>query len=56
MGRHKDEMIRRDELLHRRAKEDDRRCADCLDIIPYGTDLGPEGKCPNCLARAQKDD
>ena len=55
MGRHKQDRIEREEAEHRAAESDGRRCPYCSAVIPYGTDLGPDGVCAYCR-KAMEDD
>ena len=49
MGQEKDRIIKREESQHDAAARDDRRCAFCGTIVPYGTNLGKHDECPSCV-------
>lgn len=55
MGRHKQDRIEREEAERRAAESGGRRCLYCSSVIPYGTDLGPNGECPKCVDTLKDD-
>ena len=55
MGRDKQDRIEREWAQRRAAEDDGRRCLRCSAVIPYGTDLGPDGICAYCV-KATEDD
>lgn len=55
MGREKEAALERDEARYAAAERDDRRCAYCGNIIPYGDDPGPHGECSACVGTLKPD-
>lgn len=55
MSRAKRDIEEREDDRHDAAKRDDRRCAYCNAVVPYGTDLGPNGECPACVGAMKAD-
>ena len=39
MGRHKEELLLREEARHAAAERDGRRCSVCGEVVPYGEDM-----------------
>lgn len=55
MGHTKQELEVRDQARYDAAERDNRHCGYCGRVVPYGTDLGPNGEGPECLAALAAD-